>query len=173
MRRAIPVAVALALAAAAPARAAAQDAGGAVTAHLLFAGEDWGGGGIADIWMPVGPLWIGGALGAAAITSDADSRSRVLMPFGASVAWPIRSGSFGVELRARGGGWAGATHQGLAAGAWLALGLYFEYALGPDVALSAGLDAWMLAGHGDRFPVLPGIGIVWTPADIDSRDLAE
>lgn len=138
---------------------------GALDAQVLLAGNAWGGALTVDVWQPVvGPLRLGGVIGVGALTSDDDDRSRVLMPVGASVS--LRFGDDRkpfAEIRLRGGAWGGATNQGLAVGGWLAGGGYVGYALGPNVALGAGISAWWLLGHGRIFAVAPGITLAWLP----------
>jgi hypothetical protein len=94
---------ALALAAPRPARADVKPSG-AVTGHLIFADQAWGGALSADITAPFGALRLGGALAVAALTSDDDARSRVAMPVGLSAALVVPTGSrLWLDLRARAG----------------------------------------------------------------------
>src|SRR5690349_19409378 len=109
----------LAAALAVPAAARAEDPSGAATASALIAGDDFGGAASIDLWMPAGVFRLGGAIGLAALSSDVDDRSRVFLPFGASLGVQLRSGAVGGRALVRGGGWAGATNQGLAVGGWV------------------------------------------------------
>ena len=160
---------ALAWLSAAGARAQVRTAG-AVDATVLVANDAWGGTLSVDLWAVLGDpsapvsLRLGGALGGGAITSDDDSRSRVLMPAGASISLLVSpSRTWFLEARARGGLWGGATNQGLGVGGWVAGGAYFGYALGPNAALGAGVSVWWLLGHGDIRAIAPSITAVWFP----------
>jgi len=163
---AVVVAAWLCVSGAGAARAQVRPSGAADAVFL--AGEGVVGGALTvDLWAPVGALLrIGGVLGVGGLTSDDDARSRIFMPAGASVSLVIgaeRRPFF--ELRVRGGLWGGATNQGLAASGWLAGGAYFGYALGPNVAIGAGVSAWWLAGHGGILAVAPGITASWQPLE--------
>lgn len=143
---------------------------GAADAIVLVADDAWGGALSVDLWAVAGEprapvsLRLGGALGAGAITSDDDSRSRILMPVGASASLLVfPTETWFLELRARGGLWGGATNQGLGAGGWVAGGAYFGYAVGPNAALGAGVSMWWLLGHGDILALAPSITAVWLP----------
>lgn len=169
MSRGLLPALLLVASAAVPTPAEAQiRPSGAADGLFLVApdGDPWGGAVTVDLWAPVGPLRVGGALGVGALTSDVDSDSRVLMPVGASASLVLgeeRTPFF--ELRVRAGAWGGATNQGLAIGAWLAGGAYFGYALGPNVSLGAGVSGWFLLGHGDIVAIAPGLTLHWLPFD--------
>ena len=137
---------------------------GALTSSLLLAEDSWGGALLADVTAPIGVLRVGGAIGIGALTSDDDARSRVYMPLAVSLGLVARTGvGLWLDLRARAGAWAGATNQGLAAGFWLAAGGYLAYALGPGVAIGAGLEGRFLLGHGDTIAIAPGLTLAWTP----------
>lgn len=144
---------------------------GAVDAAGLFGRDVWGGALTIDVWAALAEsdavrVGLGGAIGGAALTSDDDARSRILMPLGASASLFISpSGTWFLDFRARGGMWGGATNQGLAAGGWVAGSAYFGYALGPNASLGLGATAWGLLGHGSIFAVGPAITAVWTPSE--------
>ena len=148
-----------------PAQAQLRPHGAAEGTFLVAPdGDPWGAALTVDLWAPVGVFRFGGALGVGALTSDVDADSRILMPVGASAALILgedRKPFFEVRLRA--GAWGGATNQGLAAGAWLAGGAYFGYALGPNVSLGAGVSGWFLLGHGDIVAIAPGLTLHWVP----------
>ncbi len=174
---------ALVLAALLPEAAAAQPRpAGSVTAHAVVGaasrvdaeGQDgiWGGGLIADVSAPFGAFRLGGALGVSAVTSHADDASRVTMPVALSLGVVLRSAPLWVELRGRGGVWAGATNQGLALGAFFSAGAVLALELGPNVALGVSADGLFLFGHGDAFAFAPGIALVWTPGEDDDGAVA-
>jgi hypothetical protein len=148
--------------------ARADDAhGGALTAHALIGNSkepELGGATLVDLWFVDGSLRVGAVAGLGFLGGDADE-SRVLGPFGASVAVASRPAPVGFSLRLRAGGWAGAMDQGFAGGGWLAAGFHIEYALDPRVALTAGMDAWFLFGHGDATAFAPGISLVFLPGE--------
>lgn len=145
------------------AAARAEGPDGAVGAGPLVHDGEIGGAGFVDLWKPVaGPLHIGGALGLAAFPADNADDSTVFMPAGLSIALSWTGGSTGMDLRLRGGGWAGATNDGLRAGGWLAVGAYVEYAFDPNVALAAGVDGWFVLGDPQAIYVLPTLGLTWT-----------
>jgi hypothetical protein len=156
-------ALALVLALSIPSLARAEDPAGAVAASALIAGSDYGAAATADLWIPTGVFRIGGALGLAAISSDDADRSRVFLPFGASLAVALRSGEIGGRFILRGGGWAGAINQGIAAGGWVSGAAYLDYWFSENVSIAIGLDVWGLLGHGDRVAFLPGISVAWLP----------
>lgn len=151
-----------------PVGAKADDrSAGAVTVQALLYEpasntSGYGAGALVDLWKPYGPFRVGGVLGTAALSSKDASISRTFLPVGLSLAVVVPPRSFGFDLRVRGGAWAGAYGNGLAAGGWVAAGAYIEYAPDDDVAIAAGTDVWFLFGHGGAYVLAPGIGLVWT-----------
>jgi hypothetical protein len=116
---------------------------------------------LVDLWEPLGPLLVGGAIGVAALTHpDADS-TRSFMPLGVSLGVAIPMGRVFLAIRIRAGLWAGALNQGLFAGGWLAAAGCFEYALDDRVWVSAGLDAWYLMGRDSVLLYAPALGLSW------------
>lgn len=137
---------------------------GAASATVLVrdGDRDIGGSVLVDFWHPVGPLRVGGVLGVAALTSElTDDDGRAFAPLGLSLALVKHPEPVGISLRARGGLWAGAIPGTLAAGGWLTVGAHVEFALDPAVALSIGMDAWFLFGHGDTTLFAPTLSLVW------------
>lgn len=149
-----------------PAQADWRPSGAASGTLLIREGDhDLGGAVLVDFWRPIGPLRLGGVFGAAAITSDLsddEKDGRVFAPLGLSLALVKRPEPVGVSLRARGGIWAGAVPNSLGAGGWLTIGAHLEIAIDPSIALSAGMDAWFLFGHGDTALFAPTLSVVWT-----------
>ncbi len=166
-RTALLVSAALALASADTSTASAEwRPSGAVTGNLLLRSPDVGGGGLVDLYAePTGTLRLGGAMGLGALSSSNGNRSRVFMPIGLSAALELRGPRVGLDLRLRAGLWGGATNQGLAAGPWLSGGAYLELPLDRRIAVAAGVDVWLLFGHGDAGVIAPGLGLVWTPGN--------
>jgi hypothetical protein len=174
MARVVTAAVVLAVSLSAATASAQPRPAGAVTAHGVIgtavrldgSGQDgiWGGGVIADVSAPFDAFRLGGAIGVTAVTSDADDASRVLMPVALSLGVVLRTSPLWVELRGRGGIWAGATNQGLAVGAFFSAGALLALEIGAHVALGVSADAFFMLGHGDAFAFVPGIAITWSPA---------
>lgn len=150
---------------------------------------DWGAVAIADLWADFGPLRVGGAMGVAPVTSNgaacpagftcdsATTLSRVILPIGASVALSLHTDSHvAVDVRLRGGVWAGATDFGLAMDAWGSLGLWLGYELGERATAYVGVDLWVVRAqtaqdeitpskkaYDASFFVAPGLSISWLP----------
>lgn len=143
---------------------------GAVTGHFLVAKESIGGGILADVHIPVSVLRIGVGLGAVAISSDDADRARTFMPVTASFGLVLGGDSFAVNLRARGGLWAGAINSGLAAGGFVGGGGYLAFGLGAGAYLTAGCDVWGVIGHGSALVIAPGLGLLWTPGAGDDTE---
>jgi hypothetical protein len=150
---------------------------GAISGHALFTFSqregtditDQGYGGIlmADITYAIDWFRIGGAIGVGAATSNADEASRVLMPLTVSLGAVWRPESVWIDLRGRVGMWAGATNQGLAAGALLSIGAFVGWAFADNVAVGPVFDAFFAFGHGDTIAVAPGLSLVWVPNEED------
>lgn len=144
-----------------PSLVQADGSSGAITGHVGSAGGDFGGGLLVDLGLPVCFLRLGGVFGGFGLSSENDERSRVFMPLGASIALVLPSGPLRFELRGRGGGWGGATHDGLRVGGFVSGGAYFGVSIGRGVAIGVGADAIWLLGHGDRTIVAPGLTLTW------------
>ncbi len=150
-----------------PSMARAGSDGGALTGYMLVGNSkspELGSAALIDLWFVDGALQVGGVAGVGFLGGDSDE-SRILAPVGASIAVSAQPSPVGFSLRLRAGGWAGAMDQGFAGGGWLAAGFHIEYALDPRVALSAGMDAWFLFGHGDATAFAPGVSLVWMPGE--------
>ncbi len=162
-----------------PARSAAEDVSGALGGHLLIADGDIGGALLLDVWGAFDWLRIGGFVGVGAIPSERDASNRVLMPFGISAAAHLSMGdSVALQLRARGGLWAGSTQsEKLTFGGLFGGGAYLGIVLGHGALLSFGADVWsIIASDAWRTPmgpddavsastwvIAPGVGFSWTP----------
>ncbi len=168
LRRGLVVGLAVAaVAAVSPSRARAGADGGALTANMLVGNSrsrELGGAALVDLWWIDGALRVGGVAGVGFLGGDADV-GRVLGPIGASIAVSAVPSPVGFSLRLRAGGWAGAMDQGFTGGGWLAAGFHIEYALDRRVALTAGMDAWFLFGHGDATAFAPGVSLVFFPGE--------
>jgi hypothetical protein len=71
----------------------------------------------------------------------------------------------GFHVFLRGGLWAGATNEGLRAGAWAAFGARFEIRLDDAIAIGVTFETWRLSGELARWMVLPGLSLVWRPVE--------
>lgn len=120
-----------------------------------------GGNLLVDLWQDVGVATFGLAMGVGATTSANDDVNRVFAPLGLSLGLSLRPRPVGGMLFARGGLWAGATNQGLAAGGWASFGGRLEVRLDDTVSLAATVEVWRLFGNLDRWMVLPGLSLVW------------
>lgn len=150
---------------------------GALSAQGLFAftktegtdtsAEGYGGMFLTDVTWPVGVLRVGGAMGLGALTSNVDAASRVFMPLTLSLGLVYRPSNLWLDLRARGGLWAGVTNQGISAGPLLSFGGFIGYAFGPTVAFGPTIDALFVFGHGDTIAIAPGLSLVWVPPQDD------
>jgi hypothetical protein len=162
-----------------PAPSSAQDVSGALGGHLLIADGDIGGALLLDVWGAFDWLRVGGFVGAGAIPSERDASNRVFMPFGVSVAAHVLTTEHvSLQIRARGGAWAGSTQsEKLTFGATFGGGAYLGIVLGSGALLNFGADVWgIIASDAWRTPtgpddavsastwvVAPGIGFSWTP----------
>lgn len=175
----VALACALSSAILAPARSFAQDVSGALGGHVLIADGDVGGALLLDVWAALDWLRIGGFVGAGAIPSERDASNRVLMPFGISVAAQVLTTEYvTLQIRARGGLWAGSTQsEKLSFGGMFGGGAYLGIVLGHGALLNFGADVWgIIASDAWRTPmgpddatsastwvIAPGLGFSWTP----------
>lgn len=166
---ALPLVASMTLAAAAcglPSRAAAQDGpAGAVQAMFLASPDgDFGGGAVGDLWVPLDMFRVGGFFGVAAVPSAVDSRNRIFMPLGVSLALQVPADDISVAFCARGGLWGGATQEiKLTVGGFVGGGAYLTANLGGGVAFSVGMEVWGILGDGETLLFAPGLGLTWVP----------
>ncbi|MFK7985400.1 MAG: hypothetical protein AB8I08_05170 [Sandaracinaceae bacterium] len=119
----------------------------------------------ADLWFPIDWFRVGGFIGVGTIPSEEDTRNRLYMPFGASVAVEVIGDDVGFSIRARGGLWAGATQEvKLTVGGLVGGGAHLLVHLGAGTALNVGLDVYGILGAGETFVFAPGVGLSWNPA---------
>jgi hypothetical protein len=167
-RLALTAALLTAVAAASGASPASAQEGpaGAVQGHFVASPDaELGGALTADLWYPVDLFRFGGFVGVGAVPSDVDTRNRVFMPLGVSVAFEALGEGAGVSIRARGGLWGGATQEvKLTAGGFVGGGAYLLFDLGAGTALSVGLDVWGLFGDGETVLFAPSLGLSWNPS---------
>ena len=155
----------------APGSLAAQDVSGALSGHVVIADGDLGGGTMVDVWARFDWLRVGGFLGVSSVSSPRDSRNRIAMPIGASVAFVFDLGLAEIQLRLRGGLWGGAT-QGvkLTAGGFLGGGPYVMFDLGGGASFGGGLEVWGILGEGETWAVTPGLSLSWGATSPPSED---
>lgn len=149
---------------AAPAVAQAEDGviGGSIAGQLIIADGDLGGGAMIDLWVPFGPLRIGGFLGANITPSDRDNHNRIAMPAGALIGLTADLNGFYLSVLARGGLWAGSTQETkLTAGGLVGGAAFFDIHIGQGSTIGIGADAWVMLGAGETWAVVPSIRIAW------------
>lgn len=166
--RAVGSAAALALAvtlAAAPPAARAQDVAGSLSAGVLVADGDVGGGATLDLWAPFDGFRVGGFLGIGVIPADRDPRNRVMMPAGVSLATHWDLGGVSLGLRARGGLWGGATQEvKLTVGGLVGGGVALGWQASAEISVFASAEFWGILGAGETWCLPLSLGIEWGPA---------
>lgn len=166
--RALPAALAIPLCIAAQGALAsvahAEDGvvGGSIAAQLVIADGDIGGGAMIDLWVPFGPLRIGGFLGANITPSERDNHNRIAMPAGALIGLTADLDGFYLSVLARGGLWAGSTQETkLTAGGLVGGAAFFDVHIGQGSTVGFGVDVWGILGTGETWAVVPSIRISW------------
>jgi hypothetical protein len=148
-----------------PSRAAAADASGeaALTGHFLAGKDVLGGGAITDVTLAVGPVRFGGAIGAAAFSSDVPEKSRAFMPLAFSLgvvfAQAIPWASMPACARACGGG---GVSDRLTAGGFFSTGAFLTLRLSERARFAVGADGWFLLGGEPIAAIAPGAGFAWS-----------
>jgi len=153
---------------AAVASRAAADASGeaALTGHFLAGKDVLGGGAITDVTLAVGPVRFGGAIGAAAFSSDVPEKSRAFMPLAFSlglVLGDLRAGdTVGFDARVRAGMWGGGVSDRLTAGGFFSTGAFLTLRLSERARFAVGADGWFLLGGEPIAAIAPGAGFAWS-----------
>lgn len=148
--------------AAVPGSAAADTAGeAALTGHFLAGKDVLGGGAITDVTLAVGPVRFGGAIGAAAFSSDVPERSRAFMPLAFSLGL-VLGGAVGFDARVRAGMWGGGVSDRLTAGGFFSTGAFLTLRLSERARFALGVDGWFLLGGEPIAAIAPGAGFAWS-----------
>jgi hypothetical protein len=133
---------------------AAPPVHGAVDGRVLFeVGGRYGGALGADLWWGRGMLRGGLGLGLGALSASGGASSRVVTPFGLSLALaPASDERAGPIVTLRAGVLPGAQKDGFVLGGWGSCALGYRFALGEGASVRVGADGWLLLGeHGGLF----------------------
>lgn len=143
-----------------------------VPLHMDFQGEELrlGSGIQLDLHQLAGPLGVGFVAGVHSLTLGDDDDNRVFAPLGLSLSLGTHTAgnarhAVDLSVVARGGLWAGATNQGIAAGPFVSGGMYLDIRLDDALFIVLGVDIWALFTHGTRIQVSPTLGLQWRLAD--------
>ncbi len=141
------------------ARPLAATVRGAADGRVLFGIDGSYGGALStDLWYDAGLVKIGGVFAVAAISKGSDVSSRVLTPFGLSLALlPPGEGS-GPTAVGRAGVAAGAEKGGFTLDPWMSCALGYRFALGEGASIRLGTDAWLVLRGGGLF-IAPYFGL--------------
>jgi hypothetical protein len=133
---------------------------GAIDARALIEPSGRAGGLLTtDLWFGHPIARFGAVLGVGAISEGSGYSSRVLTPFGLSLALQPLSDASGPTLVLRGGGYTGAQKSGLYVAPWLAAALGYRFDLGENASVRVGLDSWLLFGPGEGIFLAPYLGL--------------
>lgn len=142
----------------------AQSLAGAVNGGPIIADGDVGGGVSVDLWAAFDWFRIGGFAGALTIPSSRDSHNRFATPIGVSMAAVASLGDVDLELRLRGGLWAGSTQEAkMTAGGFLGGGAFLDFHLGGGASLGAGMEVWGFLGAGATWAISPMLTLTFGP----------
>ncbi len=144
-----------------PSRANASPAiSGALDARgLLGLSGRYGGALSTDLWYGAGLFKVGGAFAVGALSKGDGLSSRVLTPFGLSLALTPATDQSGPTAVARGGLATGAKKGGFTVGPWASCALGYRFALGEGASVRLGVDTWLLFGDGSGLFIAPYFGL--------------
>jgi len=157
-----------------PAAVQAQALAGALNGSVVIADRDVGGALWADLWASFDWFRVGGFAGVAIIPAPAsrDAYNRNATPLGVSLAAVANLGDVDLELRLRGGLWAGATQDAkMTVGGFLGGGAFLDFHLGGGASLGGGIEVWGFLGAGETWAVAPTITLTFGPPPAAPVDL--
>ncbi|HEX5661619.1 MAG TPA: hypothetical protein VFX59_30725 [Polyangiales bacterium] len=140
-----------------PARA---ELSGAVDGRALIGLDGRAGGAVMlDVWALRGTWRPGGCFGMGGLSSHDSASSRLISPFGLSLAfvpWPAGSSLFVV---ARGGGYVGVEKGGFLAGGFAGGALGYALDLGEGSSVRFAVNTWVLIGARGGLFLGPSVGL--------------
>jgi len=147
-----------------PLAAEAQELGGAISAGPILSDGDVGGGGWLELWAAFDWFRIGGMTGALVIPSSRDSHDRFATPLAISAAAVVNLGDVDLDLRLRGGIWAGSTQEvKMTVGGFVGGGGFVDFHLGGGASLGVGLEVWGFLGAGSTWAIAPTLTLTFGP----------